>query len=299
MKFCSDAARARGDDNAGTATRIDVWILIEHPGPWGRRPLLDASLPDAVRGTLTKALTEIPRSRIVFIRRRFESRPGCRVYIARSSPAIWTVSIDLASIDDIATLPLRALARGQERDRVTIEKTPVVLVCTHGQRDSCCGRRGYPLYDALRTQPSLDVWQCSHIGGDRFAANAVVLPWGIYYGPVEPREADALAESIQRNELLLDAYRGRSSMPRFTQAAETFLRRHTGVIDRDAYRVVLRNSLPDGRTHVHFVDGSETRHEVTIEPFLAHEEALLTCSAEATCPIVQFRLVEYRTISGA
>lgn len=293
MKFCSDAARARGDDNAGTATRIDVWILIEHPGPWGRRPLLDAALPHSVRGALTQALAEIPRCRIVFIRRRFPSRSGCRVYIARSSPAIWTVSVDLPSIDDVAKLPFRALARGQERDTVTIRTTPVVLVCTHGQRDSCCGRRGFPLYEALRMQESLDVWQCSHIGGDRFAANAVVLPWGIYYGPVEPREADALAESVLRGELLLGSYRGRSSMPRFTQAAETFLRRRTGVIERDAYRVVLRNSLPDGRTQVHFVDESETTHEVTIEPYLAQEEALLTCTADAPCPIVQVRLVDY------
>jgi hypothetical protein len=203
------------------------------------------------------------------------------------------VYADLASIDDVATLPFRALARGQERDLVTMATTPVILVCTHGQRDSCCGRRGFPLYDVLRMQESLDVWQCSHIGGDRFAANAVVLPWGIYYGPVEPRDADALAESVLRGELLLDAYRGRSSMPRFTQAAETFLRRKTGVIERDAYRVVLRNSRPDGRTHVHFVDQAEMTHEVTIEPYLAEESALLTCTAEATCPIVQFRLVDY------
>src|ERR1700741_5330222 len=74
-------------------------------------------------------------------------------------------------------------------------ETPLVLVCTHGQRDSCCGRRGFPLYDALRTPTSLDVWQCPHIGGDRFAANAVVLPWGLSYGPVEPRDAGALADS--------------------------------------------------------------------------------------------------------
>ena len=29
-----------------------------------------------------------------------------------------------------------------------------------------------------------DVWECSHLGGDRFAANVVVLPHGFYYGQV-------------------------------------------------------------------------------------------------------------------
>lgn len=291
--FCSDSARARGDDNMATATRIDVWILVELPCTWGRSPLTDASLPAPVQATLTRAIAEIPRTRVVFIRRRLEERTGCRVYIARSAPTTWTIAMDLPSLDDVAGLPLHALAHGRPR---TDEPTPmpVVLVCTHGQRDSCCGRRGFPLYDALRTCESLDVWQCSHIGGDRFAANAVVLPWGLYYGPVEPRDAGALADSVLRNEILIDAYRGRSSMGRMSQAAETFVRRTTGLTARDTLRVTAREALPDGRSHFHLRDDDGTLHEVTLEPYLATPSALLTCTAESTCPIAQFRMVDYR-----
>jgi hypothetical protein len=291
--FCSDAARLRADDNTATATRIDVWILIELTRTWGRRPLTDSSLPAPVEEALTRALAEIPRSRVVFIRRRLEVRSGCRVYIARSAPAVWTMSIDLPSLDDVAGLPFRALA-AEGNSHTLPPALPLVLVCTHGQRDSCCGRRGFPLYDALRTQESLDVWQCSHIGGDRFAANAVVLPWGLYYGPVEPRDADALAESVLRNEILIDAYRGCSSMVRTAQAAETFVRRATGITARDALRVIARKTLPDGRIHVHLRDDADTLHEVTFEPYVSTATAYLTCTAEATCPVVQFRLVDYR-----
>lgn len=292
--FCSDAARLRADDNAATATRIDVWILIELARTWGRRPLIDASLPAPVQEALMRALAEIPRSRVVFIRRRLEVRSGCRVYIARSAPTVWMTSMDLPSLDDVAGLPFRALA-AEGSSPALPSAPPVVLVCTHGQRDSCCGRRGFPLYDALRTHESLDVWQCSHIGGDRFAANAVVLPWGLYYGPVEPRDAGALAESVLRNEILIDPYRGRSSMPRTAQAAETFVRRATGLTARDALRVIARKTLPDGRIHVHLRDDADTLHEVTFEPYVSAATAYLTCTAESTCPIVQFRLVEYRT----
>jgi hypothetical protein len=301
--FCSDAARARVDDNMATATRIDVWILVELAKTWGRRPLIDASLPAPVEAALTRAIAEIPRSRVVFIRRRLEVRSGCRVYIARSAPTAWITTIDLPSLDEVADLPFRALSEGRgqsaegsgETTDLLPSDTPLVLVCTHGQRDSCCGRRGFPLYDALRTQTSLDVWQCSHIGGDRFAANAVVLPWGLYYGPVEPRDAGALADSVLRGEILIDAYRGRSSMPRTAQAAETFVRRTTGMKSRDALRVTARKTLPDGRIHVHLRDDTGTLHEVTFEPYVSTAEAHLTCTAESTCPIVQFRLVDYRT----
>jgi hypothetical protein len=295
--FCSDTARARGDDNAATATRIDVWILVEFSGTWGRRPLEDAMLPAAVQATLRRAIEEIPRTRVVFIRRRFEERTGCRVYIARSAPSIWTVSIDLPSIDDVASLPLRDLAYRRSDLAVTSATLPVVLVCTHGQRDSCCGRRGFPLYDALRHHAGLDVWQCSHIGGDRFAANAVVLPWGLYYGPVEPRDAGVLADSILQGQILIDSYRGRSSMPRMAQAAETFIRRATGITGRDALSVIARNALPEGRTHVQVLDDAGTLHEVTMETYLATPSALLTCTSDATCPITQLRLVEYRAFT--
>jgi hypothetical protein len=113
--FCSDTARVRQDDNAATATRVDVWILVELSATWGARPLLDAPMPPSVRATLTSAIAQIPRCRVVFIRRRFETRTGCRVYIARSAPKPWITSIDLPSIDDVAALPLRALARGEGR----------------------------------------------------------------------------------------------------------------------------------------------------------------------------------------
>jgi hypothetical protein len=289
--FCSDAARLRADDNAATATRIDVWILIELSQTWGRRPLLDAALPAPVQAALLRALAEIPRSRVVFIRRRLEVRSGCRVYISRSAPVVWTMSMDLPSLEDVADVPFLALAESTDP---LPSAPPVVLVCTHGQRDSCCGRRGFPLYDALRTHESLDVWQCSHIGGDRFAANAVVLPWGLYYGPVEPRDAGALAESILRNEILVDAYRGRSSMARTAQAAETFVRRTTGITARDALRVTARKTLPDGRIHVHLRDDAGILHEVTFEPYVSTASTYLTCTAESACPIVQFRLVDYR-----
>ena len=166
-----------------------------------------------------------------------------------------------------------------------------MLVCTHGQHDSCCGRRGYPLFDALRKREELEVWQCSHIGGDRFAANAVVLPWGLYYGPVEPREANALADTIATGEIYLSAYRGRSPLSRPLQAAETFVRRATGLTARDALRVLGREEVAEHQTRVQLEQNDGTLHEVVLEAYVAGEAAMLTCTAKRTNPIPQFRLV--------
>jgi hypothetical protein len=84
-------------------------------------------------------------------------------------------------------------------------------------------------------------------------------------------------------------------MPHMAQAADTFVRRATGITGRDALRVIARKKLPDGRMHVHLRDDADTLHEVTLESYVSQSTAYLTCTADSTCPIVQFRLVDYRT----
>lgn len=289
--YCSDASRLRGDDNAATAARIDVWILVEFPGTWGVDPIRDAALPAPVVQALKRAGKRIPRSRVVFIRRRVECQGACRVYVARSYPRAAMTSVELPSIDSLASLPFDELL-----DHLQPPAQPLVLVCTHGQHDSCCGRRGYPLYDALRRRNDLDVWQCSHVGGDRFAANAVVLPWGLYYGPVEPGAAGALAESVLRNEILIPAYRGRCSMARAAQAAETFVRRATGISGREALHVVAREDLEGERIRFTVREDTGVLHEVTIEHYIAHDAARLTCTAKNVNAVPQYRLLGYRTL---
>ena len=66
------------------------------------------------------------------------------------------------------------------------------LVCTNGRHDPCCADLGRPVVRALVAARAPDVWECSHIGGDRFAANLVCLPDGVYYGRVDPDGAPGL-----------------------------------------------------------------------------------------------------------
>lgn len=288
--YCSDAARLRGDDNAATAARVDVWILVELPTTWGRDPIVDAALPPAVRDALTNAANAIPRNRIVFIRKRVDCARPTRVYVIRSAPDAGLLAmLDLDSIDDVAGVPFAAIADAAPQPMAQ----PVILVCTHGQHDSCCGRRGYPLYDALQQRDDADVWQCSHIGGDRFAANAVVLPWGLYYGPVEARDAASFADSVVRDEIVVPSYRGRSSLSRPVQAADIFLRRTLHLTQRDALRFVDRTALGNNLTRVQLREASGILHDVTVEYYKATEPVLPSCGALRPNEILQFRVVEH------
>ncbi|MBN1966759.1 MAG: hypothetical protein JW910_19050, partial [Anaerolineae bacterium] len=51
--FCCDHSRAAGEQLFGTMPRADVWLLLEHPGPWAAKALADNDLPPAINRWLS------------------------------------------------------------------------------------------------------------------------------------------------------------------------------------------------------------------------------------------------------
>ena len=60
------------------------------------------------------------------------------------------------------------------------------LVCAHGRHDTCCAVRGRPLRGRLAGARPEPEWECSHVGGCRFAPAVVLLPHGYVLGAVPP-----------------------------------------------------------------------------------------------------------------
>jgi hypothetical protein len=105
---------------------------------------------------------------------------------------------------------------------------PLLLVCAHGRRDVCCARLGGPLARSLaRTHPG-EVWETTHVGGHRFAANLVILPHGLYYGPVAGSAAATAVAAYQRGEVYLDRYRGRAGQPEDVQQGDYLAMKASG-----------------------------------------------------------------------
>lgn len=96
---------------------------------------------------------------------------------------------------------------------------PVILVCAHGHRNVCCARFGGPLARGLAGHFD-QIWETTHIGGDRYAASLVILPHGLYYGPVDMESATAAIAAYRRGEITPGRYRGRAGQPHDLQAAQ-------------------------------------------------------------------------------
>ncbi|MFN2495863.1 MAG: sucrase ferredoxin [Pseudonocardiaceae bacterium] len=284
---CSDAAQRRGDPRFASAPLAQQWLLVEHPGPWGRHILTDSGLEPGVAGALGRWAAQYG-SRVVLIR-----RPGRELRTGQPRRWAWVDSrpgreqLRWGTFDDEAELldPLRDTALGTASDE------PIYLVCTHGKHDVCCALRGRPVAEALAAEHPQRTWECSHIGGDRFAANLVLLPHGLYYGGVPAAQAGELVRAYHDGRLSLPWLRGRCSLPAPVQAAQHFGRIATGENGVDAYSPLccrptgpdewtVRLSAPNGQECVVVV---RARMQATEEP--------LTCAA--TRP-GRFRVFELR-----
>ena len=95
---------------------------------------------------------------------------------------------------------------------------------------------------ALSAAHPEDTWEVSHIGGDRFAGNLLVLPHGLYYGRLDAPSAVAVAGDHEAGQLDLDHLRGRSGYAMPVQAAEIALRRELGETRDDALRLTRRSA---------------------------------------------------------
>ena len=92
----------------------------------------------------------------------------------------WRTQADLL---DAARALGTALSASQE------DAEPMVLVCTHGIRDTCCAVRGRPIVTTLARALPDQVWECTHLGGHRFAGTLLSLPDGACFGRLDPVSA--------------------------------------------------------------------------------------------------------------
>jgi hypothetical protein len=282
----------------GTASTVRNWLLIEDPGPWGPSALLDSRLPDGVGERLT-ALSRGLGIRVLLIRRhgRSDTR-GRRVVAAHSGQGtVWIERGRLDSVADVFDLDLAALGRSEPVGLDHVVDEPVYLVCSHGRRDVCCAEKGRPIAAALAAVRPDQSWECSHIGGDRFAANLVCLPHGLYYGRVGRGDAASIADDYARGSIDLDHYRGRSCYDFAVQAAEWFLRRDRGLAGIDDLRLVDHAHAAAGQTHARFTGPGDGSHVVRVRAALDPMPRRLTCRSLREERPPAFELLEISTHS--
>lgn len=241
--YCSESSLQAGEGLPGTIAQAKTLFLLEYNAEWGAKAYEEARLPDEARTALKAATDSLPKAKIFLIK---SHRPGGGVafFAANLHEAQASLyAFHLASYQELAHLPLAAIAADDPALQSRRYAGPLILVCTNGRRDVCCARFGFPVYQALSRKAAASgdfpqVWEMSHVGGHRFAPNVLCLPQGMLYGRVGVEQASQLLEHCQQGKILLENLRGRLCYPEAVQAAEYFLRQATGELGQTAYRPV-------------------------------------------------------------
>lgn len=178
---CAVVSRAAREPVFATAPeRAPAWLLVEHPGPWPW-----PGLPEDLPGEAARTIGEAKRLgiRVLLIRRvRDRTGDGATVIASGGEGRDWAERRNLTGLGELSALDLTALAAGEPPGFGSPLDDKVALVCTHGKRDVCCARFGRPLAVLLDRALPGRVWEATHVGGDRFAANVVTVPDGHYHG---------------------------------------------------------------------------------------------------------------------
>jgi hypothetical protein len=274
---CSYAADERGDPLAGTAAHAHGFLLIEAPGAWGQNALSESRLDSWIANVVAARAAEVSY-RVLLIKRpgRAAVEPRRTWVVVDSTPgAERTTWGSYASDRELLGIRLDV-----PRDRAAPAGPPstLYLVCTHGRHDACCALRGRAVAAKLAAHRPGQVWECSHVGGDRFAPNVLVLPHGLTYGRVEPDRALDLVAAQEHGEVVVDLLRGRSVFRPPVQAAQHFARIAGGSVLIDDLDPIGRNTNSEGDVSVD-LSHAGSRLTVTVHSTVGEEAGLLTCKA--------------------
>lgn len=282
---CSFVADAAGDPLEGSAPPAKRWFLVEHPGPWGQHGLADSGIEPATVTTLSEWAAE-QDARVVLVRRpEREARygPTRRWFQVDSRPGHESIRsgefTDDAELADAPHAPGKAV------------QGPLHLVCAHGKHDTCCAVRGRPVAAALAAEAPGRTWECSHVGGCRFAPALVLLPHGYTLGSFPAPEAIELARAYRDGTIDPRWVRGRTSLPPAVQAAQRHAREATGAHGVDDLRPVSAEPAGYADWRVQLAEPACT---VLLRQRWVDTGRPLTCAATSPGHMRIFDLVELR-----
>ena len=260
---CAPFNRSLGVDPGGTSIAADLVLLVETPLPWPK-PAVGHPIPAGLIAGLAAGGEQGKRSRVL------STVPGAITGVKDSS-VIGVVAFRRSArstlvaefrAEDETELAALGERLGAELINPSIDTTSyetmtdqVIVICTQGSHDVCCGSEGARLAEELENNliPGLNVYRVSHTGGHRFAPTAMTLPDGRMWANLNRASVEAI---LARDALSADQIgncRGWWGVPTGpAQLAERAVFAKLGwAVDSAARQVnVLDNQSPDGDSTV-------------------------------------------------
>ncbi|MFV0534034.1 MAG: sucrase ferredoxin [Cumulibacter sp.] len=240
---CSTRSLMSEEPMAGSAGSTDVgYLLVEEPGAWPQKALGPSTL-GGIGPALETAAAHVGLKTLVFRQpgRRERAPLQRRVFVATLAPrrrAVVTFTVrHLADVleSDLAAAAHEPLDIHPRAEALTEQ---LLFVCAHAKRDQCCAIYGVPIAGALAERYPQQVYECSHLGGHRFAATALALPSGAVYGRLTEASAERAFDAERHARVIAEDLRGLSSLPAAAQTVDAELRLRLGLTGIDDVRML-------------------------------------------------------------
>ena len=240
--------------------------MIENRSAWAAKPIEDNDLPvgfqDWLAAIEARATERGFVARPQFIKRRARDDDPLTLIVGTQDGYAIRECEDYSELYTIDPFSLDFARDGQ----------PLYFVCTNGSRDACCSRLGLPVWQTLESAYPGQVWQTTHTGGHRFAANILALPEGLMFGRVRAENVLPLIEDLARTEINYAHVRGRTFLSKEAQACEPHI--------EGKYQNLVEV------TDEHAIFHTDRGREIVSIPTMAPLSFVASCGAERTTELV-------------
>ena len=233
MSSCAFLSQQAQEPLIGTTLeQIERWVLVEQAGQWPSNPSLASLRIDETMREVIKRALDKPKTRLQWIRST-STNATSRVFLCVEH------QIYIAHEGTTDLCP----------EQMHLYPSSMILVCTHGSRDRCCGVLGGAIFSRIYKEAPEQAWQVSHLGGHRFAPTLLVLPQGMIYGRIEERDIPALLTHPSEYAFSCDKLRGVPKWSTEVQVAAQLLWQtnpctidsaHSTINAENSWSVVLR-----------------------------------------------------------
>jgi len=276
---CTQASVRSKEGLLGSApANTDYWLLIESRAPFAPKVVKKSPLADTLRPLTERLITSIPTARVQFIRRP-ETKKGngpLHAFVADSRGRTARLfARQFETYEELFDIEWNHAQHDRGPNGFSECTVPIVLICTHGKRDACCALYGRSFLKGLSDNNREYVWEASHIGGHRFAATCVTLPFGHYFGRLKPSDANLLVEATLQGRLYdTEHFRGSASLPQAAQIVEGKLREKHQTLDIEAVQYLGETQQGAHAFQIAGVDGPQ---EGTVTSIIRDDVRIKSC----------------------
>jgi hypothetical protein len=283
---CVDFALANQIDPGGTALAPDVVVLVEVPEPWPKPVAKHEHMADLVGAAQmhpeqVRLLAAVPLD-----------PEDLQVIAFRPTPT-GMERVEQALGDDPVGALQSVLTGEGSLPSDSANGVDVLLVCTQGSHDICCGVDGAEFAHWAEEHLDVEVFRVSHTGGHRFAPTAMTLPDGrmwAYLGPESAYQIISDREDASGVAALCRGWWGAPTGP--AQVAERAVFAELGFAADNMARIVTVSEADGGHNVV------VTADEQTFDMHIAvgREVPTIACGAPGGQPVKPGR--EWTVVSG-